>query len=207
MKFFNPTFELKELRLLQHIESKFDCTQKELSEVVGAAVSMINQYINRLEEQGMITRKYHSPKTVHYFITPEGLKRKNYLLITYTKELLDLYKLAKSNVKSYIFEVKDKHYQKILLYGAGEVAETILSVLRDTEENALQVVAIIDDDQEKIGRTLMGYPIISSKDIDDYKHDVIVVTSYSYEETILGNLERIGCDMARVERFFMRGLE
>ncbi|HBH13274.1 MAG: Uncharacterized protein XD91_0504 [Clostridiales bacterium 38_11] len=204
MKFFNPTSELKELRLLQHIESKFDCTQKELSEVVGAAVSMINQYINALEQKGLIIRKYRSSKTVHYFVTPEGLKRKNYLLITYTKELLDLYKLAKSNVKSYIFEVKDKHYRKILLYGAGEVAETILSVLRDTEENGLQVVAVIDDDQAKIGGSMMGYPIISSQDIHDYIHDVIVVTSYAYEDTILDNLERTGYDMSRVERFFVR---
>ncbi|MBV1758474.1 MAG: winged helix-turn-helix transcriptional regulator [Dethiosulfatibacter sp.] len=204
MKFFNPTSELKELRLLQHIETKHDCTQKELSEVVGAAVSMINQYINALEEKGLIIRKYYSPKTVHYFVTPEGLKRKNYLLITYTKELLDLYKLAKSNVKSYIFEVKDKDYQKILLYGAGEVAETILSVLRDTEENGLQVVAIIDDDQEKIGRCMMGYPIISSQHIDDYDYDVIVVTSYAYEDAILENLSKTGYDMAKVERFFVR---
>lgn len=204
MKFFNPTSELKELRLLQHIETKHDCTQKELSEVVGAAVSMINQYINALEEKGLIFRKYHSLKTVHYFVTSEGLKRKNYLLITYTKELLDLYKLAKSSVKSYIFEVKDKHYQEILLYGAGEVAETILSVLRDTEENGLQVVAVIDDDQNKIGKTMMGYLIISPQDIKSYKHDVIVVTSYAYEDAILENLEKIGCDMTRVERFFVR---
>lgn len=204
MKFFNPTSELKELRLLQHIEIKHDCTQKELSEVVGAAVSMINLYINALEERGLIVRKYHSPKTVHYFVTPEGLKRKNYLLITYTKELLDLYKLAKSNVKSYIFEVKDKDYQRILLYGAGEVAETILSVLRDTEENGLQVVAVIDDDQRKIGKSMMGHPIISSKHIDDYDYDVIVVTSYAYEDDILKNLVRIGNDMTKVEKFFVR---
>jgi hypothetical protein len=53
---------------------------------------------------------------------------------------------------------------------------------------------------------MMGYNIISPKDIGNYIHDVIVVTSYAYEETILGNLERIGCDMTRVERFFVRGL-
>lgn len=83
MKFFTPTAELKELTILQYIEDNEDTTQKELAEVVGAAPSMINVYINDYEEKGYIIREYISAKVLKYKITQEGLRRKNLLLIQY----------------------------------------------------------------------------------------------------------------------------
>ena len=81
MKFFSPTGELKELLLLQHIEKTPDTTQKEIAQVIGGAPSMVNVYIDNLEEKNYMARDYQSPKIVYYNITPEGVKRKNFLAI------------------------------------------------------------------------------------------------------------------------------
>ena len=51
MKFFNPTSELKELLLLEHIEKTPDTTQKEISKIINGATSMVNVYIDNLEEK------------------------------------------------------------------------------------------------------------------------------------------------------------
>src|SRR5690554_6042671 len=99
MKYFSPTSELKELRLLEHIEEKPDTTQHEIAGVIGGAASMVNVYIDRLEKNGYLIRDYKSAKIVYYNITPEGIKRKNYLSITYFHELLELYRLAKENIE------------------------------------------------------------------------------------------------------------
>jgi len=204
MKFFSPTNVYKELMLLQEIEKKPNSTQKDLASIIGAAASMVNVYINELEEKGYLKREYISTKTVNYHITPQGIKRKNYLLITYMRELLDLYRLAKNGVGEFLSKLRDKGYKNILLYGAGEVAETILGIVRD-RETELKVIAVIDDDKEKQGEEILGYKIISLDEINNYPHHGIIITSYTFEDDIMEKLKSIGYDMDKVIRFFWMG--
>lgn len=202
MKFFNPTNVYKELVLLQEIEKDPSITQKELGNVIGAAPSMVNVYIKELEEQNYLNREYISTKTVNYRITPEGIKRKNYLLIVYMRELLALYYLAKNNVEEFLSKVQQKGYKNLLLYGAGEVAETIVGVIRDSENITLNVLAVVDDDEQKYNTKILGYNIISRQNIDKYPHDAIIITSYAFEDDIINRLKGMGYDMDRVVRFF-----
>ncbi len=202
MKFFNPTIVYKELILLQEIEKNPSITQKELGSIIGAAPSMINVYIKELEEENYLKREYISTKTVNYKITPEGIKRKNYLLIVYMRELLGLYHLAKNNVEEFLSKVEEKGYKNLLLYGAGEVAETIIGVIRDRENSTLNILGVIDDDKEKQGKEILGYKIISTKEIPNYPHDAIIITSYTFEEDIMGRLKDMDYEMSRVVRFF-----
>lgn len=202
IKFFTPTSELKELTILQHIENTEDTTQKELAEIVNSAPSMINVYINDYEEKGYIERQYISSKIVKYKITSDGVRRKNLLLIQYLHELLKLYKLAKENVENFLEGLEDKGYKNILLYGAGEVAETILSVIRDRESIKLNIVGLIDDDLSLQAKNLMGYKIISRDDIYRYDHDGIVITSYTFEDDIREKLDEVEYLENRITRFF-----
>lgn len=202
MNFFRPTKTLKELLLLQHIEENPNTTQKGIAEAVGGAPSTVNEYMEDLEEKNLLIRDYKSAKVVHYNITPEGIKRKNYLSITYFHELLELYRLAEENIEKFLVGLEDKGYENILIYGAGEVAETILGILKNRTEKPLKVVAIIDDNKNRQGSEMLGYKIISREDIKDYKHDGIVITSYTFEDDIRGKLEEIDYPGDKIERFF-----
>lgn len=202
MKFFSPTSELKELLLLQHIEKNPDTTQKEIAKVIGGAPSMVNVYIDNLEEKNYMVRDYKSAKIVYYNITSEGVKMKNYLLINYMRELLDLYRLAKENVEKFLLEIEERGYSNLLIYGAGEVAETILGVIRDRNKDSLKVLAVIDDDEDIQGKELLGYKIISRADINHYEHDAVVITSYAYEDEIRGRLKELNYSENKIIRFF-----
>lgn len=206
ISFLSPTIKLKELLLLQHIENNSNTTQKEMAEIINAAPSMVNVYLNEYEEKDYIKREYISAKIVKYIITTEGLKRKNYLSITYLHELLKLYKLAQENVESFLNELEDKGYRNILLYGAGEVAETILGIVKDRKDKLLKVVAVIDDDASKTSKEILGFKIITRKDIKDYDHNVVVITSYTFEDEIMERLKEIDYPMERVRRFFSEGI-
>ena len=203
-KFFIPTPRLKELIILEYIENKPDVTQKELAQVANAAPSMINAYIDEYEKKGYLKREYISKRDVNYLITPKGIQRKNYLMITYLRELLDLYHLEKRNIENYIESLIDRGYRNVLLYGAGEVAETILGVVRDRETD-LNVIAVIDDDNEKQGKEILGYKIISLDEINNYPHHGIIITTYTFEDVIMEKLKSIGYDMSKVIRFFWMG--
>ncbi|WP_236914422.1 winged helix-turn-helix transcriptional regulator [Clostridium sp. Cult2] len=200
--FFIPTPQLKELVILEYIEKNSDVTQKELARVANAAPSMINVYIEEYEQKGYMKREYISAKTVKYLITPKGVQRKNYLSISYLQELMKLYQLAKENVENFIQSIMDKGYENILLYGAGEVAETIIGVIRDKELSSLNVIAIVDDDKDKQGEAMLGYKVIAREEIKKYKHDAIVITSYTFEDAIVDRLKEMEYPMDRVKRFF-----
>lgn len=201
MKFFSPTSELKELLLLQHIEENPETTQKQISKVISGAVSMVNLYIERLEEKKYLLRDYKTSKTVHYKITKEGIKRKKYLEITYLNELLNLYRRAEENVEKFLGELEDRGYKKILLYGGGEVAEIMLKVIADRDRK-LSIVGVIDDYSDK--DQLMGNKLYKREYINTIEHDGIVITSYTYEGEIEGKLREISYPKKNIEKFFTK---
>lgn len=142
MEFFKPTNTLKELQLLKHITEKPGTTQKEIAEILNGAPSMVNLYIKELEEDGYLKRDYKTLKIVDYNITAKGIKRKNFLSINFINELLKLYRKAEEVVEGFLVRLEEKGYRDILVYGAGEVGETILGVIRGREEKPLKVAQL-----------------------------------------------------------------
>lgn len=202
MKFFSPTSEYKELLLLEHIEKNSSTSQHEIAIKIGSAASMVNVYINKLEESGYLIRDYQSAKIVYYNITPKGIKRKNFLSITYFYELLDLYRLAEQNIEVFLEKLEERGYRNILFYGSGEVAETILGILKEKSDTLLKIVALVDDNKDRQGKELLGYKIISREEIKKFEHDGIVITSYTFEDDIKNKLEEIDYPKNHVELFF-----
>ncbi|HLS54182.1 MAG TPA: winged helix-turn-helix domain-containing protein, partial [Tissierellaceae bacterium] len=66
MTFLKETSMLKELRLLQHIESYPNTTQKQIAKAIDSAPSMVNAYIDNLEKKQYLKRVYKSAKNVSY---------------------------------------------------------------------------------------------------------------------------------------------
>ena len=70
--------------------------------------------------------------------------------------------------------------RRVLIVGAGKAGQTMAEVYRTLQPPPFWLVGFIDDDPKKVGRSVMGYPIIASsaqllKVIDDYKITEVVV--------------------------------
>ena len=89
-----------------------------------------------------------------------------------------------------------------MIYGAGEVAETIIGVIRDRDTTTLNILALVDDSVEKINEVILGYKVVHRDDIMKYEHDAIVITSYTFEDEIRNRLAEIGYPGNRIVRFF-----
>lgn len=188
--------------ILNYIEQNPDTTQKELGNAIGAAASMINAYIDEYEGNGYVKREYITSKTVKYHITPKGLMRRNFLNISYLEQLMDLHKLAREGVEKFLHVVSERGFKKIFLYGAGEVAEIILGVIKFGSSTDIEIIALVDDDLEKRGTEVLGFPVISSADIKKYEHDGIFISSYTYEDTIKQQLIKKGYKKEKIITFF-----
>lgn len=201
MDFFGLTSNYKEMKLLEHITDYPNTTQSKIAEIIQAAPSMVNSYIKKLENENYLKRIYQSAKVVDYKITSKGIKRKNYLQIVYMKELMMIYKEGQKSVAHFLESIQQKGLKKVLLYGAGEVAEIILNICRQQEYD-LEVVGIIDDDEEKQNTQIRNIDIYPKEQIHRIEHDGIVITSYTFEQDIIRRLKNMNYPRENIVRYF-----
>lgn len=128
--------------ILDMIEKNTNITQREMSKTIGIAVSMVNDYLDEYEKKGFIKRKYLSTKNVEYIITKKGIERRKVLNIWYLKSTHFVYQSAKDDIFNFLNQIIRRGFKKLLLYGAGEVAEIILQVMNDDNSIPLDIVAV-----------------------------------------------------------------
>lgn len=200
--FFKPTILYKEYMVLDLIEKNPKITQREMSKTIGVATSMINDYIEEFERKGLIKKKKYSTKTVEYLITKKGTEKKKVLNIGYLNSTKDLYFQAKENFEKFLASVKIKGFTNILLYGAGEVAEMLLHTIMTSKTNEVHVLAVIDDDPNKIGSKIGSYLIIPKESIREFDHDGILVSTYNRKDEIKAKLLKIDYPIENIIEFF-----
>ena len=201
-QFFKPTVLYKEYQILDMIEKNPHITQREMSKTIGIAVSMVNDYLTQYEENMLIKKKKYSSKKIEYFITKKGTERRKLLNIWYLKSSHSVYLSAKDNILLFLYQIINRGFKKILLYGAGEVAEIMLQVMNDDNTLPLEVLAVIDDNPTKKGTIMVNLPIIHKEEISLYEHDGILISSYKHHISIKQNLENINYPKEHILEFF-----
>lgn len=188
--------------ILDLIEKDAKITQREISKKVGIAVSMVNSYLDDYEKKGLIKRKKHSTKNVEYFVTKKGVEQKKLLNIGYLKDSQILYDNAKENIEKFLDQLENKGKHKLFLYGAGEVAEILLHAIFSSDKTQLVILGVIDDDNEKVGKSIYNTPIVSLDMVNDYLYDGILISSYTNKNTIMNKLTQYHYDTNKIYNFF-----
>jgi DNA-binding MarR family transcriptional regulator len=201
IKFLLPTEKIKKLLLLEQIEINSDVTQAKLAEYIHSAPSMVNNYIKVLEKDGLLIKRKNSKRNVEYLITKKGLDKKNYLLVTFMNELIELYNLTKENIELFIKKMEVQGIKNVVFYGAGETAKVIIKVLKDMPDISLKLLFLIDDDKEKQGKLFEEYQVMSPEKLKEYKFDAVIITSCVYENDILNKLKKINFPRHKILHF------
>lgn len=187
--FFNPTPLYREYMIMTIIENNPNATQRLIAKSLGVSATLINKYLEVYEKEGKIERIYNSRKDLIYKVTKLGLKEKKNLNIKYLKDSLRVYKEAKGNVLPFLYDLYEKGYKNILLYGAGEVCELFLYIIKLDRTVKINVLGIIDDDISKVGKRLNDIRIISLSDINKYQYDGILIASYNHQDKMIRSLK------------------
>jgi DNA-binding MarR family transcriptional regulator len=202
LRFFNPTSELKILLLLEQIQNSNKITQDKLARYIHSAPSMINAYIKQLEREGLLIKNKKTKRNVEYIITKKGIERKNYLLVTYMNELIELYNLTKINIELFIKKLVKRNYKNCVFYGAGETAKVIIKVIKDMPKLDFKLMFLVDDDINKQGKSFEGYDVVSNVNIKKYDIDAIIITSCVYEKEIRNKLKSLNYPDKKIVSFF-----
>ena len=202
LRFFNPTSDLKILLLLEQIQNSNKITQDKLAHYIHSAPSMINTYIKQLEREGFLIKNKKTKRNVEYIITKKGIDRKNYLLVTYMNELIELYNLTKINIELFVKKLVKRNYKNCIFYGAGETAKVIIKAIKDMPKLDFKLKFLVDDDINKQGKKFEGYDVLDSVNIKKHDVDVIIITSCVYEKEIRNKLKSLNYPDKKIISFF-----
>lgn len=202
MQYFEPTSNYKKYLILELLSNTSNITQRDIKKYVGGSLSMINKHLAEYEENGYIERKYTSKKKVDYILTPLGIEKMRVYNIRYLSETQQLYNKAKIEINKFINLIISKGHNKVILYGAGDVAEIIMQTLNHDNKIPLTVVSIVDDDKRKQG-TYLGNVLISDiSNVNISEHDCIIISSYINYKVMITNLQNIKYAEDKIEYFF-----
>lgn len=201
-QFFKPTVLYKEYMILDMIEKNPNTTQREMSKTIGIAVSMINDYLNIYEKDKLIKRKKHSTKTVEYFVTKKGTERRKLLNIEFLSASQKLYNNAKSNINSFLQNITESGLKRLLLYGAGEVAEILAQSIIENDEYELEIMGIADDDTTKQGKRIGNINIYSLDYATSLDFDAILLSSYNNRRVMMEKVLAKTIDKSKIINFF-----
>jgi predicted transcriptional regulator len=143
----SPNEELRELTLLENIESDPDVNQSTLATQLGVAVGTVNWHLKRLIAKGYVKVKRAERKKLRYIITPEGIALRARLAVDYVERSFSLYRKTRQRVSEYLFQVQNAGYDRVHIVGKGDVADVCrltclehgISVVNDKDAPVLQV--------------------------------------------------------------------
>src|SRR5512147_1847410 len=115
--------ELRELSLLEKIESDPDVNQSTLATQLGVAVGTVNWHLKRLIAKGAVKVSRAERKKLRYIITPEGIALRARLAVDYVERSFSLYRKTRQRVGEYLAQVKSAGYDRVRLAGKGDVAD------------------------------------------------------------------------------------
>jgi DNA-binding MarR family transcriptional regulator len=131
--------ELRELSLLEEIESDPNVNQSTLATQLGVAVGTVNWHLKRLIAKGYVKVKRAERKKLRYIITPDGIALRARLAVDYVERSFSLYRKTRQRVKEHLSKVRQEGYDRVRILGKGDVVD--ICHLTCIEQG----IAVVDD--------------------------------------------------------------
>ncbi len=184
--FFQPSKQARILSLLDGVSINGDTSQSELGKKTGLSGAMVNSYLKQFQHDNLLILKPINGKNYTYELTPEGEKLRKNLLGEYCAEIVRIYTGFKDSVREKLLRLYTERITRIVLFGASETCEVVLSALQRTE---FRILAIVDNDPDKQGEILQGM-VVSPPDILQNIHfEAVIITTFAHQKEIQSQLE------------------
>jgi len=110
---------VRELTLLEHVESDPDVNQSTLASQLGVAVGTVNWHLKRLVAKGYVKVQRAERKKLRYIITPDGIALRARLTLDYIERSFDLYR----RTRQHLDVIRTAGFSAVRIIGDGDVAD------------------------------------------------------------------------------------
>lgn len=174
-RFLRPSTDNRTLSILETLSQDSVVSQSALGERTGLSGAMVNSYLRDLKADGCIERRPLNAKSYEYVLTERGHAQRRELLDEYCAEIVRGYTALKDLVRDKLHGLAERGVNRLVLWGASETCEVVLSALRGS---GLTVLALVDSDPAKHGRLLAGHAIFPPEVLPSMNCDAVVITSF-----------------------------
>ena len=173
----------RELELLRELAESEGITQRALAKKLGIALGLTNLYIKRLAKKGYIRIINIKRSRIKYLLTPSGIAEKTQLAYQFMEYSLSYYVGLRESFRQRLLPVSRSDGRRVLLIGAGEVAEIAALVLWELNLTLEHVV-----DAERSGTTFLGHKVRGLAEIPEMNFDWVVLAFLNGSEDLRGRL-------------------
>jgi hypothetical protein len=152
------SFQAKaEMRLFAALEAGSDESQASLSKRVGAAVGLVNALLKRAVRKGTVKMISAPARRYSYYLTPKGFAEKSRLVAEYLNFSLSFFREARGEYAALIAAAERDGLRRLVLIGAGELAEIAALAAMETK---VALVAVVDPETNQ--QRVAGIEVVRS---------------------------------------------
>jgi DNA-binding MarR family transcriptional regulator len=159
------------LGLLESVERDGARSQRRLAAELGVAVGLINAYLNRCINKGLVKVTQAPARRYAYYLTPQGFVEKSRLSLEYLTYSFKFFRQAKLDCLNAFEAARVRGFVRVALVGVSDIAEIATICAREAD---IKIVAIVD------GKTALesfaGIPIARDYDAVAEAIDGLIVT-------------------------------
>jgi DNA-binding MarR family transcriptional regulator len=180
-KYLLPTKDFRCLSVLLTIHEVPSISQTRIGKATHLSSSMVNNYIKKFRDDGLIKVTGDTNRTTSYHLTEAGFDVLSSKLLDYSAEIVQLYASVKKEIARMLNGFYNEGIRRVVLYGAAETAEIVFAALRET---SLILAGVIDGDQKKHGQIFNGLIIKPFESLNELEFDAIIIASFGKQEEI-----------------------
>lgn len=141
-RFVRPNRWLRELKLLEAIETNPDSSQRALGRETELTAAMVNQYILELAAADHIEVEGETNRTLRYRLTEAGRRRRAELRCEYLEELSMMHTVVREEYRRFLQELVSEDLKRGAVVGINEKAELICDVAPSA---GMEIVGVFDE--------------------------------------------------------------
>src|SRR5271165_4536639 len=107
------------LGLLQSVERDGGQSQRRLASELGVALGLVNAYLKRCINKGLVKVSEAPPRRYAYYLTPHGFVEKSRLTAEYLSYSFSLFRRAKTDYLGILMAAKARGITRIAILGAS----------------------------------------------------------------------------------------
>jgi DNA-binding MarR family transcriptional regulator len=187
--YYRPSKDARRLAILDSLAQDGSVSQTELGRRANISGAMVNQYLKEMADDNLIAFERVNGKSFRYLLTADGEAKRRAMFSTFSSETVQIYTALKAAIAGKLASLRARGIVKLALFGASETCEVVLLALRAA--GGFDVVALVDNDPAKAGKTLGGYVISPPVVLESIRPQAVVITSFGCQEEIYDQLKAL----------------
>ena len=166
------------LSLLESVERNSAQSQRDLASELGIALGLVNSYLKRCVNKGLLKVQDVPARRYAYYLTPQGFAEKSRLTASYFAHSFSFFRRARVDCEAALVQAGARNLRRVVLAGASDFAEIMTLCARDYP---ITLIAIVDPQSER--KRFAGLPVV--QDFSDVEAiDGVLITQLEAPDAI-----------------------